>query len=230
MKIRADGCTVTLISACLLGVWVPGLLAQDTGRPTIAPPGPGIIRGVVVDENGKPVEEAEVRPLPVHGISKRWTFTDKDGRFEMGDLLVDEYIVFASKPLEAYPDQTGKIYHSGVDVRVVLTDANPIGEVKVVLGPKAGILKPVVTDAVTGQPVTWTFRMWDWTDPDDFIAGVMDPLLVPSNRRVGLQIGAEGYLLWRYAPYPDSDEAGPLTMKPGEVRALKIKLQPEPKP
>ncbi|MGO9012042.1 MAG: carboxypeptidase regulatory-like domain-containing protein [Bryobacteraceae bacterium] len=228
MTTRARSFAIFLISACLLGTSVPGAFAQNAAQNSNQN-ATGIIRGIVVNEDGVPVVEAEVRPSPVGGASKRWVWTDKDGRFEMDHLPWGDYIVRASKESEAYPTQDFKIYYNRTDVHAVLTAAVPIEEVRVVLGPKAGTLKLVVTDAVSGQPVTAAVRMWDWTDPGDVLSGYGDPLLVPSDRQVGLEVNANGYQTWHYAPYPDSDQAGPLTMKPGQVKTLNIKLRPVPK-
>jgi len=61
---KAESTITILISTCLLGAWVPGAVAQNSTQ-NITQDATGIIRGIVVNEEGAPVEEAEVRPEPV---------------------------------------------------------------------------------------------------------------------------------------------------------------------
>jgi hypothetical protein len=99
-----------------------------------------------------------------------------------------------------------------------------------VLGPKAGILRGTVADAVTGAPLDPCVDFHIASEPNNFLSGTglvnsEYRVLVPHDLDVIMKIWHEGYLLWYYPGVRNKSEALALHLKSGEERTLHIRLQ-----
>ena len=82
------------------------------------------IAGVVVDERGEPVAEANVKALPAHGMTLSYNnndTTDSHGRFAMTGIASGEYDVSAIRAEQSIRAYGGTRLHTGTtDARIVL--------------------------------------------------------------------------------------------------------------
>jgi hypothetical protein len=194
----------------------------------------GTIKGIVLDEQRKPLTRAEVRVAetkPFYG-SRVLDFheTDADGQFAIERLTWGTYAVMARKEESGYADM-GLAFYSNLKVpKVTLSPTAPVAEVTVQLGPKAGLLDIVsLTDTVTGENILDSGRITvrRVKNPNFLIATstkMLRPLFVPALTEVSVEITAPGYEPW---PAPDhADQRGRIFLKPEEVFELDVQLQP----
>lgn len=197
MNVRPDAkmfrLTAFLVLTCA------SLLAQNSTRT-------GIIRGIVLDATGQPVQDAKVRANFTGGFSGMVprAHTDKSGHFVIRHVVFGEWYVTASKEQDGYPDESHAFY-SGLDsalVTVDLSDDNPDQFVTVHLGQKAGSISGTITDAESGKPVEPCAQL-QWKNAP-FLSNGYGPLkskfhlLLPADTDVTLTIWARGYKPWVY--------------------------------
>ena len=104
-------------------LWAGGLQAQTPKK------GGGTLTGIVLAQNGKPVDHAAVICQSSGGISPRVVYTDVNGRFTITGLKQDDYDVRASAN-GFYSDwEKNIVVRNGqtreVTVRLVNKDATP---------------------------------------------------------------------------------------------------------
>ena len=121
--------------------WVPSILLALSVLPihaqTIEQAIPqGRIRGVAVDEEGKPIQHAKVWPHVRHPTigALRIAETDENGRFEIDRLEFDTFNVFAKKESEGYPDIGFAFFAEGLPSTVRLSPEQPVANVELKLG------------------------------------------------------------------------------------------------
>jgi hypothetical protein len=194
---------------------------------------PGLVRGVVVDETGAPVPAAQVSIDPLNGLPRlapiRMAETDKRGHFSINKLELGTYKVFAKKESAGYPDLTFAFYSNQMFTTVTLLANSPTADVSLKVGPKAGVVSGLVTDAATNRPVATTFTLRRVELPDEWVSiGQRSDyrILVPSSAKVSLEISAPGYKAWRYTG-EDGAPGTALDLAPGEEKQMDIHLQPE---
>ena len=78
-----------IVAACAV-FWLPGARAQAPKKSV------GIIAGIVLGQNGKPVDHAAVVCQSSGGSSPRVVYTDGNGRFTITGLRQDNYDLRAS--------------------------------------------------------------------------------------------------------------------------------------
>jgi 5-hydroxyisourate hydrolase-like protein (transthyretin family) len=194
----------------------------------------GKITGVVLDEQGRPVEGAQVCVSDYVGVANATrsscrTNTDKKGQFQVQHVELGQHGVSASKPDEGYNGLT-----SGPSTQIVnLTADAPAAKVTLNLGPKDGILAPTAVDKVTGKPIS-TFRV-RWTIQDENSSQTATASLSPSNKRISVpaekeicpSFSAKGYKT--LLPRDPSDPEKPfcVRLRSGEVKSLSVELVPE---
>ena len=159
---------------------VPGLTARPPVsakgvRPTMPPAqNEGSIRGTVVDENGILLSGAKVffEPTDHHQrhSSVSTVETDATGRFVIDYLDWGQYQLYARKEDAGYPNTVFPIYSNGIQTRAEITSQAPKAEVEMRIGPKAGVLAGVVTDANTGKPVVADFLIKRVASPDESVS------------------------------------------------------------
>ena len=194
-------------------------------------PSHGEITGTVVDDHGVPVSDADGCALPL-GIPMAAAVpcgrTDSKGKFTVGHLRWATYHVYAKKEDEAYPDKSHSFYKTGEEQKLTLSADHPKAEVRLLLGPKAGIVIGSVTNAETSDKVfDFTLELAWVSDPNRWISKGTFPdfrLLVPSNVDLVFRCEMPGsvYEPWDYKRVTGSY----LKLKPGEELKLDIKFHP----
>ncbi len=201
---------------------------------------PGVIRGIVLNEQGTPVMHANVwchlvttRAL---GSAVPSALTGNDGRFSITDLQMGEYIINPWKEDEGYPNRAFALYGGRLGkellVRITLDTESPIADnLILVMGPKSGIVGGSIVDSVTGTPVTANVRISRTDGPafrEESSNGTYR-LLVPPNTSVGFSVRAPGYRDWYYPNVADSSGAAPLLLNSGERKTINVRLVPQSK-
>ena len=120
--------------------------------------------------------------------------------------------------------------------RVALTAEEPPGRVIVRLGPKAGILVPVVTDRLTGKPIRDFQVSWTVHDPEhpNFHAVGTNGLSqwstrssLPVGKELTLEFSARGYRNQVYSNPAEPTQPLYIRFQSGEVKQLQITLEPK---
>jgi hypothetical protein len=189
----------------------------------------GSIRGTVVNEGGIPINQAKVNADAMNGRIRataiRYVETDEAGHFLIDQLEWGNYKVFALKEDSGYPNMAFSFYSNDVFPSVTLTPDAPISEIRIQLGPKAGILTGSVTNGVSGAPLNVGFKLARASAPDRGLSTSIPPnykILVPSSTDVLLEASAPGYKTWT--------PGHPLHLGPGAEMRLDISLEPSHDP
>ncbi|MFI5176280.1 MAG: carboxypeptidase regulatory-like domain-containing protein [Terriglobia bacterium] len=192
----------------------------------------GSIRGTVVDERGLPVSQARVS-IEATDHHQRSTSssveTDDGGRFVIAHLEWGGFYVYAVKEDAGYPNMVFPIYSKGIQRRSTVTPERPEAEIEMHIGPKAGILTGLVTDAKTGEPVLATFLLKPIAQPEDWIGFYSSGryrYLVPPSTDLSLEVSAPGYKTWSYPSSTDSSGTHGFRLEPGAQKTFDIQLQP----
>ncbi|MBZ5571512.1 MAG: carboxypeptidase-like regulatory domain-containing protein [Acidobacteriia bacterium] len=195
----------------------------------------GVIKGFVVDEQGKRVPGAQVnwqRIMPkgyveVYGTIVPSSTSDDQGHFSINGLAEGEsYKVYAQKEESYYPDMTVGLYNPKDDASIVTAQtADKATDVTVRLGPKAGRLSWQCKDAITGLPMHPTLSVKRTDSGDGFGGGVGHSFLIPADTDVTLTVEARGYQTWYYPGTADKKQSAPLRVGAGEQKLLEIQLE-----
>ena len=120
----------------------------------------GNVKGNVADQNGNPVYGATVYAVPqdlmLDGISPRSVRADNHGAFDFKEGLAwGDYKLYACKDKDGYPNPLDGFYADSQPdaAHVELREDNPVADVPVTLGEKAGTITGRVLDADTGAPL-----------------------------------------------------------------------------
>jgi hypothetical protein len=195
----------------------------------------GTITGVVVNEKGAPVAQAEVRADELTGLPAIHTVlqfheTDAEGHFIIQNLRWGTYRLSARKPDEGYPDPAYEMYpeHSEYLPLVTLQPASPVVTLTLRLPPKAGAIESIsVVDAMTGMKMNAAITARRVAEPAIFFmtSTTMTPVLVPSNTDVSIEISASGYKPWPAKDEPKSK--GQIRLSSEQGVKLEVKLAPD---
>lgn len=182
------------LASLLLASIFLGLSARQDGvwAPVDADVGPGLIEGTVRYEDGDPVNGATVHSKPIdRGMAAivPQAKTDESGHFAIPHLWLGKFAVGAEKLEEDYPNMTMQFYNDGKFETAILSSERPAANVSILLGPKAGILKGTVTDAVTGADLNPCVEFRRAKELNNFLAGTglvnaKYRVLVPSSTDV----------------------------------------------
>jgi hypothetical protein len=210
----------------------------------------GIIAGGVLDEHGQPVVGAQVcvgrivvndkHSQTLH--SNCFAKTDDSGQFRVENISMGNVVVEASKPKEGYCGLGSGGANPKVTTQtttVTLSPASPVANVVLKLGPKDGMVAPIVADLLTGQPI-YNFmaeaRVYDTEHPNENHAAITGgfsrwttSLCVPANTDLSLRVWAKGY---KAVVYPSPTQPSvPTTMRltPGETVSFQVGLSLEDK-
>jgi hypothetical protein len=223
----------TSFAVSLLMVLFSSLTSSQTSQQT---PAVGRVTGTVLDESSQPINQAQVcsvvyrvvKPNTTQSDASCFVHTDKTGQFQIDHLPTGTYSITASKNDDGYAE-----FGQGTPFpKVTLTPEEPLANVIVKLGPKQGILIPMVKDNVTGKPVFDFFLKWQTDVPDGRWSGAAGfsqwttRTPIPVENDVSLEFSAHGYKNWVYA---DPSGSRFLRMQSGERKILSIGLQPEAK-
>jgi Carboxypeptidase regulatory-like domain len=211
---------MTALRALAVMLWVLAFMSTENHAQEN-----GSIRGVVVDSSGVPIPGAKVNASPLGGWKivrfVQFAETDEQGRFVIERLQLGKYAVFGMKEAAQYPNMSSSFYSNNVFPSAVLTASAPVAEVRVQLGPKAGILTGHITSAENGFPLNDAgLKLTRAAVPDEWLSTSVRPeysVLVPSNTDVLLEVSAPGFETWSL-PHP-------LRLSPGAEFRLDISLQ-----
>lgn len=185
----------------------------------------GAIRGTVVDERGIPLPGALVNAAPLDGRVQatlvRHVETNQEGRFLLDRLDWGSYGVFAMKKESNYPDMGASFYSNDVFPKATLSPKSSTVEVRIDLGPKAGVLTGFVKNASNGALVNATFKLTRGAAPDKWMSTSIPPIyrvLLPSSTDVLLEVSAPGFRTWT--------PGHALRLDPGVEMQLDVLLEP----
>jgi hypothetical protein len=202
----------------------------------------GVIRGQVVDSDGKAVENARVYWSPIDptlaGTGKMFaglTHTDKEGRFTLGEVPVGEVRVRAAKYGADVPDILPYTFYAlayPLDrvPKVSVQKGKVTEDVTVKLFPPFSRLTIQVIDARTKQPINHAVVTMYYKDrPNAALRTTTDGSgkvinLIPPSLSTALTVESGGYKTWR----PGDGRPGQDTIErpPGSMTELLVELQP----
>jgi hypothetical protein len=223
-----------LIAATLLGL---GAEQQSGTPPSRTEADAGLIDGTVIYEDGRPVKGATVYAVPLGRAMAAiipHADTDEAGFFaiRISRSWFGKFAVAAKKEDEDYPDMSKQFYSDGKFETATLTSRLSTATVKIRLGPKAGVLRGTVTDAVTSAPLSPCVEFRRASEPNNFLSGsgLVNPtysLLVPSDTGILIRIWLDGYKSWYYPGTLDKSARKAVRLKPGEEETMDVLLQPD---
>jgi hypothetical protein len=223
------GTATMLLTICLA-------VHGQQSKPPHADENEGVIQGTLIYEDGKPVKDATVHAEPLDramtGIVPYAT-TDKNGHFVVAHLLLGKYAVGGEKPDEGYPNMTIPFYSDFKFDTVVVSSRNPVANVRVHLGPKAGILVGTVVDSLTSAPLNPCVEFRRAKAPRNFLSGTglvnaKYRVLVPSDTGLFMKVWYGGHKSWYYPGTTQKTQSRALNLKPGEVMTIDIRLERDP--
>lgn len=187
----------------------------------------GRITGIVLDENGQPMDRALVCSSAAGtSQSECRTFTDRTGQFEIQNVPMGATIVFASKDEDGYSPMN----QTHTQQTVTLTAQDPVANVTIKLAPRAGTLIGTVRDSVTGKPIGKHVNV-TWMQTDGASSGSSGTSGQLGTFRVNLPtkdllvfVSAPGYKTWFYRDPSDQVE---LHLASGEQKSVDIELVPK---
>lgn len=186
----------------------------------------GSIIGRVVDQDGSPIESAQVH-AELHGVPMamaiRYVETDREGSFTIDRLSFGAYDVNGNKEKDGYPETNWALYAEKPLATTNISAEQPTAHVVLHFGQKAGVIIGSVRDAVTGKPLNSGFRIS--RDEAHWISSSAPAefrFLIPSNVRVDLEVSASGYSTWRYN---QAFRGSQLILASGEEKRLDIVLE-----
>ena len=203
-----------------------GLLAwsqtSEQPKPT------GRIAGRVVDQRGQPLKRISVSAVLAGSNVQAYmpaAETNDAGQFVIDGLEAGTYDLFGQNEGDDYPN-TALSFYSQEDPTAVNVQDGDAANVKLVLGPPAGVWAGVVIDKVTGKTVVpphgVQFTVTRVANPDDsilFAGPAKYRWLIPPDVDVMLEVKAEGYQTW--------SSLLPLRFRSGENKNLTIALEAE---
>jgi hypothetical protein len=184
----------------------------------------------VRDESGKPIDGATVwmeeQGLGIQVNAIPSCVTDSAGNCSYEHFDPGKYRVSAKKESVGYPNLAFPLYGHDKKLPIVeLTGSESKAQVSLTLGPKAGVLIAVVSDAVSGVPVNKvlvTMRLASY--PKNDLQTSLDSdssILVPPNEPVLIEIQADGYTPWTL---PGQQH---IRLHSGEIKHIQVSLQPK---
>jgi len=158
----------------------------------------------------------------------RFVASDQNGFFVIDRLEFGIYYVEAMKEEDAYGGFPWSFFNDRPQPVVQISAQNRIADAVVRLGPKAGILKGTIRDALTAKPIgSAGFDLVQVKDRTKWMStGVASQfrVLIRSSKEIELKVSAPGYDTWVY-PGPGLAPQ-PLRTEPGTEAHLDILLSP----
>jgi hypothetical protein len=190
----------------------------------------GSIEGVVLDQQGKPVPDANVYALLKDDmrITAASTTTDSVGKFTLRDIPAGGVFVYAYKESDGYPKAFFRFFTnpgSQLPVEEKVEAGKLTTSVTLKLGAKSAYLKFNLTDE-NGKHVPAGLVFTREDQPGDFQMGTNgdDTILVPPVP-FRLTIQASGYPPWHYGGANYAGKAGLIALKPGQTLNLDVRLK-----
>lgn len=196
------------------------------------------VRGKVVDQDGAPVSHAYVEASPMLddfdkgtvGIAgdrpNPWTAADDSGQFELV-LAPGRYRIEGKAELRGFPDPTFLLNADPkAQFPVISVDHKHVGELKVILGRRGGILHGLVQDSDTHTAIfNAKVRIQDADNANAFVEVFTNRSgryqYTVSGKPILISVDAKGYRALRV----ENDRA--VVLAPGENREIDIALHHE---
>ena len=193
----------------------------------------GRIKGVVTDQEGKPVAGATVYAVPqgtfFEDIAWRSIKTDRNGRFDFrGGFELEAYKLYARKDEDDYPDPLDSFYaDSKAEALKVDLTKDPVATADVKLGERAGVLAGRVVDADTGTVLQ--ARLYFYDEQGHFHSVESGP---DGRYRVLLPPGKDVSMMVRVKSSSDVSRLrlAPLRLEPEQYVYMDIPLPKRPAP
>ncbi|MGH9733720.1 MAG: DUF6843 domain-containing protein [Candidatus Acidiferrales bacterium] len=187
----------------------------------------GSIEGIVIDQQGAPVQGADVAADPINGkvrigFVRPHAESDASGHFSIEGLAWrGTYKIFAKKLRSDYPNMAFSFYSDDIYPTALIGPSNPVAHITVRLGPPAAALTGSITDAQTGRPMPAAMELKRIQPPNKWISVSVPPeyrVLIPPSVTVSVTVTAPGYLRWT--------PPEPLTLASGTEMRLDVALEP----
>lgn len=194
----------------------------------------GVIMGSVRDENGTPVAGAEVDADSIGSESRskalRLALTDSAGAFRFDPVTFGTYKLYALKPDAGYPDTKFEFYSGQYhDVRATISGVTPQAEVRILVGPKCGVLKLVVLDSTTHRPISNPTVVLSRVDTGVWVSASYaggSYVLVPPLIPIQVTVRASGYRDLSRGDPNRPDSGPPLRVVSGDTLEQNVMLEP----
>jgi len=184
----------------------------------------GRISGIVLDEQGQPMEQANVC---VSATSKNGTasncsvMSDAAGRFQTQQLEAGDYHVFAVKEDDGY-----SCFGQCPGDPATISASSPMPSVVIHMKPRGGMLTGSVTNKLTGEPIrVFVLRYLGIQQNMSGAGGGGNgklSLTLPIGTDIIFVVTADGYQTWYY-----SEGGNPLLrLSSGEKKTLDVQLEP----
>lgn len=202
----------------------------------------GSIKGLVVDEVGKPVKLASVLARDIESSPSGlievqmgavpWVQADEQGQFIIRGLAVGHrYKLYTKKEEDGYPDTTIPTYNPNDDAPTVVASDAPrsSSDIRLQMGPKAVVFSYDLNDAVTGKPIQDYTITVTRVDTNYSFSGVNrdNRVLLPADTDMNIKFEVKGYQPWYYPGHTTKEAAAPVRGSGGEERHISILLTPE---
>ncbi len=182
----------------------------------------GVIEGIVVDKNDRPMPRMKVgaEPKDVPSREFRECLTDRQGKFVLTRIRIGTtYMVHAGKEEEGYPWLMGNFHMNEDEFQAVTVSKGNKGFVKIVLGEKFGRISGTVKDD-SGKPLSIaTLRLTATGNPPRIygtsIEGDASFVVTVPPEPVILEASAEGYATFKIEN---------INVSRGAVKKLQIRL------
>lgn len=192
----------------------------------------GSVEGIIIDENGKPLPDANVYALPARDMRTQIpTVSNAKGYFVIDDLPPGNVYIQAYKESSGYPYAFFSFYKTNdrQSVKVSVTAGNVTSGIVIQLGPKAAFLKFDLSGS-QGRPISSavaTFRRDDM--PGDYKRTIQNgaTIMVPPVP-FHLSLEQEGYRPWIYRGATGRDNRAEIRLTPGQSLELKVQFVPTP--
>jgi Carboxypeptidase regulatory-like domain len=194
---------------------------------------PLMIKGQVLDAEGRPVPRAVVYAYPDGGLNGVLpsSSSDERGEFTIAVSQAGVYAVVASKQVDGYPSAMSPFYNPTAEslIQVLLKENQPPPFVTVRFGPKAGRVAGHIVDAETNRPIEdFQISLCRLEVPmychrlSDKYPGGRFQVLVPSAPFT-IQISASGYKDW-YGAERASQQLEPMQVAADTTKELSVSL------
>lgn len=213
---------------CLLAFLLMSAASAQTAQQN-----PLVIKGRVLDDQGRPVSGAHVIASPDGGLRGRVpsASSDSSGEFTIVVYKPDSYKVSASKPADGYPSSSNPFYYPTEDslahVSVLGVGEAPFATIR--FGPKAGNITGRIVDAETGRVVEdFQITLCRAEVPmychrqSTKQSGGRFHMLIPAAS-LTIQVSASGYEDW-YGTEREDRRPVSVQVSPGTTKELNVSL------